>query len=678
MKLSLAGRIRNTVLNPSKPLVPVFEAIMNSAHAIEETGQSGGHLVRVHARRERGLDDNKHRPIDAFVISDTGAGFTQDNYDSFNTADSVYKQAKGGKGVGRFFWLKAFERVEVDSHYSVAGAKKLQRRRFTFEVAEEDSPCTLSESDRDTPLTTVTLSPYRRQYGEQCPRHLDVIAHRIVTHFLPLFMDPKGPSIILSDDNEEIDLNKLFRENYETLATRHPFSVQGRKFELRGFRLQGAATELHDIVFGAHYREVITERLVKYVPNLKNRLTDSKTQGQFWYLGFVQGEYLDEKVNSERSDFSILREPSSEAPSGGADQAGDLLSQEVSLKAIRDEAIKAVSADLKTYLDEINATKKAAVLDYIENNAPQYRVLLKRNENFINSIAPGASKSDLEAALHRELHNQQARLKEEGGRILAESTDVQNSEEFRKRFDKYITDENELGKTSLAQYVVHRRVILELLEKHLSVNPETGGYALERTVHSLVFPMKATSEEVPFEQQNLWILDERLTFHSFLSSDLALKTLAPLETEAESRPDILIFDRPLVFSEDAQPLSSMVVIEFKKPEKTQYDEDPISQVYRMVRDIRNGKMKGKDGRHIRPSHDNIPAYCYIVCDLPPPVEIRVQNMGARRTPDNQGYYGYNETLNAYYEIISYTKLLGDAKKRNRILFEKLNLPPQSK
>ena len=42
----------------------------------------------------------------------------------------------------------------------------------------------------------------------------------------------------------------------------------------------------------------------------------------------------------------------------------------------------------------------------------------------------------------------------------------------------------------------------------------------------------------------------------------------------------------------------------------------------------------------------------------------MQNMGGRRTPDNLGYYGYNETLNAYYEVISYAKLLADAKKRN--------------
>ena len=88
----------------------------------------------------------------------------------------------------------------------------------------------------------------------------------------------------------------------------------------------------------------------------------------------------------------------------------------------------------------------------------------------------------------------------------------------------------------------------------------------------------------------------------------------------------------------------------------------------MVREIREGKKKDKDGRYIRPANRNIPAYCYIICDLTPAVEIKIQNMGARRTPDNLGYYGFNETLNAYYEVISYNKLLSDAAKRNRILF----------
>ncbi len=216
---------------------------------------------------------------------------------------------------------------------------------------------------------------------------------------------------------------------------------------------------------------------------------------------------------------------------------------------------------------------------------------------------------------------------------------------------------------------------MDLLAKALKQDPETGKYALEGTVHSLIFPMRSTSDDVPFEQQNLWIIDERLTFHSFLSSDQPLNKLGEVESDSESRPDILIFNRPLAFSDEAEPLQSVVVIEFKKPDRTNYrDEDPVTQAYRMIRDIRDSKMKDKGGRYIRPANANIPAYCYIICDLTPPVETRIQNMGAQRTPDNLGYYGFNEALNAYYEVISYNKLLSDAGKRNRVLFEKMNLP----
>lgn len=47
-----------------------------------------------------------------------------------------------------------------------------------------------------------------------------------------------------------------------------------------------------------------------------------------------------------------------------------------------------------------------------------------------------------------------------------------------------------------------------------------------------------------------------------------------------------------------------------------------------------------------------------------------------RTPDNMGFFGYNavKDINAYIEIVSYDKLVEDAKKRNKILFDKLFTP----
>ncbi len=50
-------------------------------------------------------------------------------------------------------------------------------------------------------------------------------------------------------------------------------------------------------------------------------------------------------------------------------------------------------------------------------------------------------------------------------------------------------------------------------------------------------------------------------------------------------------------------------------------------------------------------------------------------MGLQRTPDGCGYFGYNTNHGAYVEIMDFDKLVRDAYRRNRILFEKLNLPP---
>lgn len=677
MKASVAGRVRNTSLPRNQPLLPVFEAIMNAFQSIEEAGHDTRHSINVNVEREGDLENDKAGPVRSFTVVDTGVGFTDENYDSFNIVDSPYKAFRGGKGLGRFLWLKAFDRVEIDSSYRNGLADGLQRRRFAFRNSDDEQPSLIEAAPDDVRQTAVKLIGYKEPYRTECPRALDVLAQRFISHFLPLFLDPKGPSLYLSDASQRIDLNKYFRENFEALATHREVTIGTRKFTISGFRLHGVSTH-HELAYGAHFREVIKEPLAKFLPNLKNRLVDA-VQGQFVYLAFVQGDYLDERVNSERTDFSFPREkPAATQRTDGqivVAKKDDLFASDISLEEIRAAALGAITIELQPYLDEINAAKEEALNAYIAEDAPQYRILMKYKNEFIDKISPEASKPELEMALHRQLYDRQVRIKQEGTRILAEVESAENQEDYYARFRKFVEDANEIGKTALAQYVVHRRVILELLQKALSKSPETGDYSLEKTVHELVFPMRTTSEDVPFEQQNLWIIDERLTFHSFLSSDKTLSTISPIEVESDSRPDLLIFNRPLAFSDESVPLQSIVVVEFKKPDRNSYDEDPVTQVYRMVREIREGKSKDKSGRLIRPANDSIPAYCYIVCDLTPPVERRIQNMGARRTPDNLGYYGFNEALNAYYEVISYTKLLDDAKKRNRILFEKLNLPP---
>ena len=83
-------------------------------------------------------------------------------------------------------------------------------------------------SEHPTPLTMVRLLGYRQPYFDECPRSLEAIAQRTVGHFLPLFLNPQGPTFTLNDQFEEIDLRAFYRTHFETLATRREFVVAGQ------------------------------------------------------------------------------------------------------------------------------------------------------------------------------------------------------------------------------------------------------------------------------------------------------------------------------------------------------------------------------------------------------------------------------------------------------------------
>src|ERR1043166_5895959 len=134
-----------------------------------------------------------------------------------------------------------------------------------------------------------------------------------------------------------------------------------------------------------------------------------------------------------------------------------------------------------------------------------------------------------------------------------------------------------------------RKVILDLLETFLKVRKD-GQYEREAVIHQTVFPMRKTSEEVLYEQQNLWIVDERLSYHKFLASDKALSTYKVLRTNDGRRPDISIFA-----GESNAPYDSVVLIEFKRPMREEYsDEDPIRKLYENAKTIRDGDIDAVD------------------------------------------------------------------------------------
>jgi len=178
--------------------------------------------------------------------------------------------------------------------------------------------------------------------------------------------------------------------------------------------------------------------------------------------------------------------------------------------------------------------------------------------------------------------------------------------------------------------------------------------------------MKATSDDMDYNSHNLWLIDEKLSYCHFISSD------TPFDNDPkQERTDILILDNPVAVSDnknDGTVFDTIIIFELKRPMRDDYTDssNPIGQLYSYVRRIRNNEAKDK---YHRPIHVNNSTkyYLYAICDITPKLLPYIDQNGFTVTPDNLGYYNFNKPYNAYFEIISYDKLFNDAQKRNRVL-----------
>jgi hypothetical protein len=115
--------------------------VINSIHSIEEANvPSELGRIRISIQREpltlfdstedRRVGSQPVRDVAGFTVVDNGIGFNDENFDAFLTLDTDHKVSKGGRGIGRLLWLKAFHRVEVQSVF--AANARLFKRTFDF------------------------------------------------------------------------------------------------------------------------------------------------------------------------------------------------------------------------------------------------------------------------------------------------------------------------------------------------------------------------------------------------------------------------------------------------------------------------------------------------------------------------------------------------------------------
>ena len=96
------GRINNLSLAPStkNTLQPMFEALMNSIHAIEEKfGKNSLSKGRIDIE----VTENKEHGYTGFTITDNGIGLNEENMTSFRKSDSMKKVKFGGKVLADYY-----------------------------------------------------------------------------------------------------------------------------------------------------------------------------------------------------------------------------------------------------------------------------------------------------------------------------------------------------------------------------------------------------------------------------------------------------------------------------------------------------------------------------------------------------------------------------------------------
>lgn len=658
---NLRGKVRNFSLPKNRPLVPLYEAIVNSINAIDERRRKYGDFqgkIEIEVLRERTLlAESDQDTIKGFSVTDNGIGFDESNMASFMEADSEYKISIGGKGVGRFSWLKAFSSVEITSTYK--DNDEFVTREFEFSLNALEIEDILKDSPEATEYQTIVkLIDYTKGYINEVPKHLDTIATRIIQHCFVYFLNDKCPDIHIYDDTDRISLNKIFKDRFSTDDNRSIFTVGSHKFELLNIKINDRAfPHRNHLYLCANDRLVDSKNLEKFIVNLDSDIFELEG---YWYLGVLTSSYLDENVDMNRLSFNISQESSALLP----DYPG--------LDEIVKTASKAVYAYLQEYLNGVEERKQKRFQEYTTTIAPQYRHLEHYMPERISELKPGLTNEQLDDALYgikRDFENQ---TKAECNNLMTmlERGEI-SSAEYQKQFQGTIEKVSDVNRAALAEYVIHRKIILNLFRHGLDIKDD-GKFNLEKYMHQLIYPMRTTSADIPYENHNLWLIDEKLSFCQYISSDKPFDN-AP----GEDRTDLLVLDSPVVMAEsknNGMAYDTITIFELKRPMRNDYnmEDNPITQLLDYAKKIKDGKAKDSRHRPIRAS-ETTKFYLYAVCDITSSLDRVLERMSYTKTPDNLGAYFYNKDLHAYVEVISYDKIWNDSEKRNKVLFDKLGI-----
>lgn len=659
-------RLVDNIRSGTNIYTPLVELVVNAIQAIDAKGIPNG-LVEIEVLRNGQPDVlDRLEDVDGFVVKDNGIGFTKSNRDAFDTLYTEQKIADGGKGFGRFTCLKYFDRVKVSSTFAEGDAFRDRAFRMGLDkdiiVDEKEGPSQAQATGAAVEISGIKSVRFP-------DKKLETISRVVVERLLPYFVDKERvcPRVVIRDANKPSDtvsLNDyLGKENsqiVEMKVNEGAFSLSANEdektFQVRVFKFFAPRTAKSKVSLVAHRREVTDNPLESYIPEFAEEFfepgpdQDLAKGRNFVIKAYVFGDYLNDNVSLERGEFRFQTDT-------------DLLNG-ISQNDIEQKAAEIVQSVVGAEITERKRRKEVRISEYVTNDAPWHRILAKEVD--FSALPMRPSNQDIELHLQKKKFEKEIATRTQVTALL----NSENPDELGEKISQLIERISDNSKNDLIHYVSMRKCVLDLFSKSLEIGAD-GKHKSEGEVHDIIMPRKKDSEELNYDAHNLWILDERLNFTSYVSSD------KPLQSSGD-RTDITVYNRRVAYRGDNEASNPITIFEFKKPQRDDFAdpssrEDPVQQIIRYVNQIREGKFKTPTGRDIL-VNDTTPFYGYVVCDLTKKVKDWLQKeKNFTPMPDGLGWFNWSGNISLYMEVVSWTKLLRDAEMRNKIFFNKLGI-----
>lgn len=444
LESDIVGRVNRLALRPSEKtaLFPLMEAISNSVYSITDlhdhhAAARGRITVRIY--RE---DSAPGARVTGFDVEDNGIGFTDENYKSFKTPDSRLKEARGGKGVGRLAWLKVFNRISVDSTYR--DGDEWKRRRFDFRLAERDQ---LLEHQVDPEVaahrTVVSFRGFNSLFDGRAPVKEGTIQNRVAAHFIPLFVAGNAPKVTVEDGDGLTELETVFSENIVDQSTEALPIGQGEDaFELVVWSLK-CSRRMRFNPPAFHYAFIAGDSRSVIEYPIDEQLGLKALDEDYVYVCCASSSYLDTKVNSERTAFTL---------------------DPAEIEEVKRGIASAARKFLRPYIEKALAKKVETSRDLIAEN-PQFLYMADELDGFAEALQPNAfAKEDIFLEMSRNRFRRQKRFSGVEQAIKTGELLKGPLTEKVNEYTAYIADEK---RGALAEYVTKRKAVLDMFESLL-------------------------------------------------------------------------------------------------------------------------------------------------------------------------------------------------------------------